>query len=186
MSQQEKDQLVTPVIFRYWKNEVIALFPSVPGSSKYNCSSYMHVGQHSSADDRMIIAESRPATPQEYADLKIELENAGYTLKIYRRWQYRFLEMREDEIARIDLAYGLENGEMYSWGVWGYTPFRIARHSRWCGGAPANYSEESPDFYRAVEPNTQREEWKRFDTTDEALEYMASVTRLSNWRKVQG
>ena len=28
MSQKEKDQLVTPVIFRYWKNEVIALFPA--------------------------------------------------------------------------------------------------------------------------------------------------------------
>lgn len=183
MSQQEKDQLVTPVIFRWWKNEVIALFPADPGTSEYDCMSYMHVGQHSAADDRMIIRESRPATAAEYADLKAELESIGYNLKIYRRWQYRFLEMREDEIARINIHYGLKGGEMYQYRLPNtinpIPPYRIASGSRWTGVNPEYFTSS---LYQIADPDGKRTD---YTDLDDAIRAMQAVTRLSNWRKVQ-
>lgn len=42
---------------------------------------YSHVGQHSGCHIDYI-KESRPATPDEYADLKRELEGQGYELRV--------------------------------------------------------------------------------------------------------
>ena len=42
---------------------------------------YAHVGQHSACSPQYA-KESRPATPEEYADLKAELESIGYNLEI--------------------------------------------------------------------------------------------------------
>ena len=63
--------------------EVFAYFPDEnhDASGKYKIG-YSHIGQHSAVDPQYA-AESRPATPEEYEDLKDELEqHVGYTLDI--------------------------------------------------------------------------------------------------------
>ena len=76
----------TLTIFRKYKDsDIIALFPN----EKHNdmlCMSYMHIGQHGGADYHGTISITRPATPEEYHDLKVELESIGYTLKIRKKW----------------------------------------------------------------------------------------------------
>jgi len=76
----------TPVVFRKLKKdpqkgEVIALFPEERELCGL-CSSYMHVGQHGSADFIGIIKNSTPAKPDEYAPLMKELESAIYGYKL--------------------------------------------------------------------------------------------------------
>ena len=40
----EKDTEITQVLFRFWKGEIIALFPYIIGDAQGNVMSYMHVG----------------------------------------------------------------------------------------------------------------------------------------------
>jgi hypothetical protein len=56
--------------------EVIAFFPELSGNSDYGntCACYAHVGQHSSASIEYYQDCTRPATPDEYADLLKELQ----------------------------------------------------------------------------------------------------------------
>lgn len=71
----------TKVLFRKLKDgKIIALMPYITNYSGF-IESYMHVGQHSSADYYGMIALTRPATEEEYADLKQELEYIGYNVK---------------------------------------------------------------------------------------------------------
>jgi len=75
----------TTVVFRKWKNgDVIALFPLID-ESPGRCLSYEHTGQHGIADYGHVIDRTDPARPHECADLKAELEQIGYTLKIRTR-----------------------------------------------------------------------------------------------------
>jgi hypothetical protein len=83
---------VTDVVFRKFKNgnkEIIALFHNQKYSNRTYCSlieSYQHVGQHGSADYYHVVANSTPATIEEYSDLYLELvEKVGYNLKVYKR-----------------------------------------------------------------------------------------------------
>ena len=72
------------VIFRKWLNRyagdgVIALFPEVPGDRDgFLCQSYEHIGQHGGANYQIVIRDSNPAKPEEYADLMAELIKRGY------------------------------------------------------------------------------------------------------------
>lgn len=77
----------TKVLFRRWSDgDILALFPCDPGTNNPGtCSSYAHLGQHSSADLQLCIAASRPAAPAEYADLAQELTRIGYNLDIRPR-----------------------------------------------------------------------------------------------------
>jgi hypothetical protein len=81
----ERDTHITAVVFRMLNNKVLALFPY----SIYNgiglIDSYMHVGQHSGAQYEHCIEISRPATEEEYKDLKKELESIGYNLRAIKR-----------------------------------------------------------------------------------------------------
>lgn len=78
----KKDAEKTIVVFRKFKEgDVIALFPEIPGSSKYDCLSYMTIGQHSSASLE-IVRETTLAKPEEYKNLKNELEEIGYNLVV--------------------------------------------------------------------------------------------------------
>ena len=85
----------TKVIFRKWKDgDIIALFPEEPGTQDPGtCSSYMHVGQHSAANPA-IIRETKPATPDEYRELALELKSIGYNLEIISRNKHKFLYRR--------------------------------------------------------------------------------------------
>jgi hypothetical protein len=84
----------TVVVFRVFKKSagggVIALFPEVD-EGRGLCSSYMHVSQHGGADYRGVIADSRPAEPEEYASLRKELESPpyGYVLTIKKKYVRR-------------------------------------------------------------------------------------------------
>lgn len=70
------------VMFRWWQDSVIALFPCQnEGNGCVN--SYQIVGQHGGANLEMILNNSRPATPNEYEDIKKELEGIGYVLLIH-------------------------------------------------------------------------------------------------------
>lgn len=92
----EKDTHVTEVVFRKWKKRedayqsVIALFPYVFDDSRgHLCMSYQHTGQHGSANYNWLVSVSNPPTvpagPEEYADLKRELERIGYNLKVIKK-----------------------------------------------------------------------------------------------------
>lgn len=83
---------MTKVTFRKWKGEIIALFPDIPWNPHdYTTASYMHVGQHSSADYQYVVAHSRPATEPQYRDLLAELRAIGYDdLRVVQRARPRF------------------------------------------------------------------------------------------------
>lgn len=77
----------TVVIFRTDREGVtFALFPELPADNQgFFCTCYQHVGQHCAADYYGCIADSRPATPTEYADLFVELRQRGYEMKTRQR-----------------------------------------------------------------------------------------------------
>lgn len=97
-----KDTEQTLVIFRRFNDgDIIALFPCETGdSSPRTCESYMHVGQHGSADPSLI-ESTKPATPTEYAMLKSELEYLDYNLKVIKRNQRRFYNIRRAKLEQI-------------------------------------------------------------------------------------
>lgn len=73
---------MTHVIFRKLREgDIIALFPYEP----YNrfdvdsISSYMQVGQHSEADYRHVMKDTKPCKEGEYKDLFDELLEQGYS-----------------------------------------------------------------------------------------------------------
>ena len=80
----------TPVIFRKWRSEgdIIALFPTIPADyAGLYCQSYMHIGQHGSANYSLVLQQTRLAKLEEYAELLSELIARGYDdLKVYRRF----------------------------------------------------------------------------------------------------
>jgi hypothetical protein len=61
-------------------SDVFAYFPEERYNDKY-MSGYSHVGQHTGVHPDYA-AESREATPEEYQDLKAELEGIGYNLQV--------------------------------------------------------------------------------------------------------
>ena len=82
-----KDKVKTVVVFRRWKGkdgDVIALFPGIDLGNGV-CLSYEHVGQHSEADYKIVIARTRPAKPSEYQDLLQELGQIGYNVVVRKR-----------------------------------------------------------------------------------------------------
>lgn len=60
------------------ENTVYAYFPTVKHNDTFN-TCYSHVGQHSGCD-KEYAKQSLPATPEQYKDLKEELESIGYNL----------------------------------------------------------------------------------------------------------
>jgi hypothetical protein len=82
----KKDTYTTDVIFRKFKdNQIIAIFPHDVSDRQGNVNSYMHVGQHSSADYVGVLTQTKPATDTECKLLKTELEGLGYNLNVIKR-----------------------------------------------------------------------------------------------------
>jgi hypothetical protein len=83
---------LTTVVFRRWYRQedgtgIIALFPE-DDEGRGMCSSYEHMGQHGAASYTGVVSRTRPATPDEYAALKRELENLRpypYRLHVVQR-----------------------------------------------------------------------------------------------------
>jgi hypothetical protein len=92
-----------PVIFRMFRGEVLALFPTLPGTndpSTMTC--YAAIGQHSYAS-MFLTSEGRLATPEEYAPLLRELtDHVGYNLTIVKRATRKHYEIRQRAINRVE------------------------------------------------------------------------------------
>lgn len=100
MTTEEKEE-PTIVLFRMFQGEVVALFPTEATHIEewWLCSCYSHMGQHSSADLNRFILNSRRAAPDEYADLKRELEQRGYVLHVRLKNMQAYTEKRRATIA---------------------------------------------------------------------------------------
>lgn len=82
----EKDQHKTKVVFRKWKDGTIdAYFPELKEVDGLIVC-YSHMGQHSAANYHSCIQRTKPAKPEEYADLKNELEQIGYNLDVRSKY----------------------------------------------------------------------------------------------------
>ena len=91
---------LTKVIFRkYPDGDIIALFPQIAADNRgFHCQSYMHIGQHGAAEPSCVIRQTKPATPNEYHQLSLELVRIGYHLKITRRFSCKDYEVRKEII----------------------------------------------------------------------------------------
>lgn len=83
---RENSEPLTKVIFLVnekdpQNSDLFAYFPEEDFDNKGNKVGYSHIGQHGAVDPKYA-EESRPATPEEYADLKSELESIGYNLDV--------------------------------------------------------------------------------------------------------
>ena len=99
----------TIVIFRRFckGGDIIALFPGLAGNCTGTlCECYQHVGQHGNADYRSVLRATKPASPDEYAKLKQELEGAPfhYNLCVERRATRKMHRRRWDSAANRLLA----------------------------------------------------------------------------------
>lgn len=103
----QQDANETPVLFRVdrsgdFKGNVTAVFPCEPYDRQgYQMSCYAHVGQHGGCSFDWL-HETRPAKPEEYADLKRELESApyGYRLKICKRISSHMHDARRSAVRK--------------------------------------------------------------------------------------
>lgn len=80
----EWDTSLTHVIFRKWRKKprtCIAWLFGIPARLG-RVMAYEHVGQHGEGTYPL---DTVPATPEEYADLKAELESIGYRLRVTKR-----------------------------------------------------------------------------------------------------
>jgi len=87
---EEIDNEVTKVVFLVSEQDpkdpdLFAYFPEEIHNGEFR-TVYSHIGQHSSAHPNYA-KESRQATPEEYADLKAELEGIGYNLEVLNGMQ---------------------------------------------------------------------------------------------------
>jgi len=84
-------QVPTMVVFRKdvrepKRTEIVAVFPELQGTNEPGTMAcYARVGQHSSCHISWYFEHTKPATPEEYAPLKAELESIGYYLDVRRR-----------------------------------------------------------------------------------------------------
>lgn len=83
----KNEQFATRVIFRTWRDrggDVIAILLDVEANPR-KVSTYERVGQHGESDYEGVMRGTRPATPEEYAPLKKELESIGYRVMVRSR-----------------------------------------------------------------------------------------------------
>jgi len=95
------DSKKTKVIFRTFKDgEVIAIFPEDNGTNEHwTCLCYLHLGQHGSCNPCALIKDTRLSTPEEYNDLKNELEKiVGYNLEVIKRNHNKFFHIRLEKL----------------------------------------------------------------------------------------
>jgi len=64
------------------------------------CLSYERIGQHGAACPQGVVSRTRAAKPDEYQELKLELERIGYTLKVCQRIPMHAYEKRVRSIKR--------------------------------------------------------------------------------------
>lgn len=79
------DTHTTTVLFRATREknpEITAMFPEEPwNEAGTTCACYVHVGQHGECSP-CYVYRTRPATPEQYASLKAELEAEPYGYRL--------------------------------------------------------------------------------------------------------
>lgn len=81
---------ILPVIFRMYRDELTAYFPTERWDSVGNITCYAHVGQHGGASP-VWLSKGKRATEDQYYDLLAELRSIyetgddPVTLKVYKR-----------------------------------------------------------------------------------------------------
>jgi len=104
------DRSGTPVIYRVWlhgpgRGDVLALFPTIPADEfGDSVMSYAHIGQHGAAHMNVVLGRTRPARPEEAAELAKELLGLGYTdlRPVSREQPWMRAERRGDSAEVID------------------------------------------------------------------------------------
>ena len=86
---ENPETAIAVVIFRKWNSErnghdVIALFPN-EDAGRGMCQSYMHIEGYGAANSNAVMAGTVPAKPEEYADIKRELESPPHNYKLVVR-----------------------------------------------------------------------------------------------------
>jgi len=92
----EQDTKPTNVIFRKWKDstdfggDITALMPGEPSScvDRYEIGCYDSSCGHSGADYQFMLSITVPATPEEYANIKADMERIGYRVRVLKRAQH--------------------------------------------------------------------------------------------------
>ena len=80
---------MTPVLFRVarsgqFKGDVTAVFPTL-GANPGAMVGYARIGQHSECSEEWYCT-TRPAKPEEYSDLLLDLHQQGYRdLRVFKR-----------------------------------------------------------------------------------------------------
>lgn len=100
----KSEKVKIKVIFRMLGEDVLALFPEVPGTNDpRSCNSYMHKGQHGACRNYAnCVKGTRAATPHEYAELAAELRSIGYELEIKTRdARAAMAKVRRGELERM-------------------------------------------------------------------------------------
>jgi hypothetical protein len=92
----------TKTLFRtFHTGDTIALFPEIPADVRgHHCASYQAIGQHGAASPDLSHC-TRPATPDEIAPLRAELERIGYTVAPVRRVSYAMHRARRAAAAPV-------------------------------------------------------------------------------------
>lgn len=102
----EELEEIIPVLFRVDKaksgfEDPFAVFPTLPGTHEpWTCTYYASYGGHGSGDVFYMINKTRPARPEEYADLKEKLEKIGYRMVVRKRISYKMYLKRVEELNR--------------------------------------------------------------------------------------
>lgn len=107
MTDNWKDQEV-PVIFRIERRkggQVTAVFPCEPADLEGNMTCYCHIGQHGACSFAWYTTgKHRAAKPEEYANLKLELESLRpypYKLRVYQRLNSTLRKRFRNELDRL-------------------------------------------------------------------------------------
>ncbi|MHC4301892.1 MAG: hypothetical protein ACYS7Y_31910 [Planctomycetota bacterium] len=98
----------TDVVF-LWEDDgedVFAVFPGVAGSVCFagDATCYASVGQHGAADLELCNGFREVTDPDDYADLKRELETIGYVLRIVSKDRMLDAGYRDQRLAEIRSA----------------------------------------------------------------------------------
>lgn len=107
LAQLPEDQK-TVVIFRKdrsgaFKGMITAFFPyDIYRTDNYTCTCYVNPGGHSGADFPYCVTQTVLAKPEEYADLKKELERIGYILDVKQKMNWKQFDkaMKEANLGR--------------------------------------------------------------------------------------
>lgn len=90
-------------IFRFWIDQIIALFPEVPGSVDVNfCSAYsIRDGYFSIDPNKVMTGGSKPATIDQYLDTAINLIRRGVELDIVFRFTKSDVSARSERLGKL-------------------------------------------------------------------------------------